>query len=238
MNDPRSQRVTPQQVGTDLRWAKVTGPAAVKVIDRDWIRYVRIAILLAAVVLTWQIVRWQESNYDGAAAGAASTHDRFIGSDVTVEPTRRLIILPTVRAPAPIDSLPQAEPTPPPASSSETEDPPASTEGAAGGPREYVVQPGDTLGGIADSVSVPIEALMNINNISDPDQIRVGQVLKVPNPSLRSPGDVRPDTYTVAEGNTLQQIADRFGVDIEDLAAINGITNPDTIIVGIVLRIP
>ena len=235
MNDPRSRRITPQQVGTDLRWAKVTGPEAVKVIDREWIRYARIVILLAAVVLTWQIVRWQESNYDDAAARAASTRDGILGSDVTVEPTRRPIILPTVRAPAPIDSMPQAEPTQPPASSSETEGPPASTEG---GLREYVVQPGDTLGGIADSVSVPIEALMDVNNISDPDQIEVGQVLTVPNPSRRSPGDSRPDTYTVAEGDTLQQIADRFGVDVDDLAAINGITNPDTIIVGIVLRIP
>lgn len=57
------------------------------------------------------------------------------------------------------------------------------------GPREltddplverYVVQSGDALVNIGKRANVPAEALQRINNISNPRNIRVGQVLKVP----------------------------------------------------------
>ena len=45
-------------------------------------------------------------------------------------------------------------------------------------------------------------------------------------------------TYTVASGDTLGAIANRFGVTIEDLAAVNGIADPNLLAVGQVLAIP
>ena len=47
-----------------------------------------------------------------------------------------------------------------------------------------------------------------------------------------------PHTYTVQPGDTLAQIASRFGVSLEALATANGITNVDLISVGQVLVIP
>lgn len=44
--------------------------------------------------------------------------------------------------------------------------------------------------------------------------------------------------YVVQSGDTLSKIAQRFGVAIEDLMAINGITNPDHIEAGQTLEIP
>lgn len=44
----------------------------------------------------------------------------------------------------------------------------------------YVVQGGDALVNIGKRANVPAEALQRINNISNPRNIRVGQVLKVP----------------------------------------------------------
>lgn len=44
--------------------------------------------------------------------------------------------------------------------------------------------------------------------------------------------------YVVQSGDTLSKIADSFGVNIDDLMAINGITDPDHIEAGQHLEIP
>jgi hypothetical protein len=44
----------------------------------------------------------------------------------------------------------------------------------------YVVQQGDTLYGIAVQFNVPMEALMNANNMDDPNALQVGQELQIP----------------------------------------------------------
>jgi LysM repeat protein len=48
----------------------------------------------------------------------------------------------------------------------------------------------------------------------------------------------QPQTYTVVEGDTLAQIAQRFGTTVEALQAANGIEDPDEIVIGQVLVIP
>ncbi|MEW6242354.1 MAG: LysM peptidoglycan-binding domain-containing protein [Chloroflexota bacterium] len=47
---------------------------------------------------------------------------------------------------------------------------------------EYVVQPGDTLGSIAFSRGVSLEALMQANGLTDPNLLEVGQTLVIPAP--------------------------------------------------------
>ncbi len=47
-------------------------------------------------------------------------------------------------------------------------------------PVTYTVQSGDTLGGIAAELGVPVEALMAANGLDNPDTLAVGQVLLVP----------------------------------------------------------
>lgn len=46
----------------------------------------------------------------------------------------------------------------------------------------YIVQPGDTLAAIALQYGVPLEVLMQLNNISDANLIFVGQQLRIPLP--------------------------------------------------------
>ncbi|HLA19462.1 MAG TPA: LysM peptidoglycan-binding domain-containing protein, partial [Dehalococcoidia bacterium] len=57
---------------------------------------------------------------------------------------------------------------------------------------------------------------------------------------LLSPGEPlgASGDYTVAEGDTLSEIAETFGVSVEQLAEANGIEDPDFILVGQVIRIP
>lgn len=45
---------------------------------------------------------------------------------------------------------------------------------------EYVVQAGDTLGGIAQAYDVPIEELMATNGITNPNLLHIGQALVIP----------------------------------------------------------
>lgn len=40
------------------------------------------------------------------------------------------------------------------------------------------------------------------------------------------------DPHTVRPGETLSEIAERYGVPVRDLAALNGISNPDHIVIG------
>ncbi len=47
---------------------------------------------------------------------------------------------------------------------------------------DYVVQPGDTLAGIAMRFNVPLDLLMEANGIEDPNWISVGRVLTIPPP--------------------------------------------------------
>ena len=47
-------------------------------------------------------------------------------------------------------------------------------------PLTYQVQPGDTLGDIATRLGVPLQDLMEINDIDDPNALDVGQVLIIP----------------------------------------------------------
>ena len=62
------------------------------------------------------------------------------------------------------------------------------------------------------------------------------------NPITVAPVTTTPTTiageYTVQAGDTLGQIAKRVGVSVEEIAQFNGITDPNTIIVGQVLKIP
>ena len=56
----------------DVEWVKVSGPEALAPLDRHWIRYLRVVLLAAAVLIAWRILAWQEDAYQLAAAAAPS----------------------------------------------------------------------------------------------------------------------------------------------------------------------
>jgi spore coat assembly protein SafA len=104
---------------------------------------------------------------------------------------------------------------------------------------EYVVQPGDTLSTIARRFRVSLPVLLAVNpEIADPDLIFPGQVVRIP---LLPPG--RPPVgrclYVVQPGDTLSEIARRFGVDLTTLINANPqIANPDLIFPGQIIFVP
>ncbi len=96
----------------------------------------------------------------------------------------------------------------------------------------YVVQSGDTLSEIAVRYGTTYQALAALNNISDPNLIHPGQTIRVPEKSGPA-----PRYYTIRSGDTLSEIAVRFGTSVAALMFLNGITNPNLIYAGNTIRI-
>jgi LysM repeat protein len=127
----------------------------------------------------------------------------------------------------------------------------------------YIVQRGDTLTSIAIRFNTTVASLVQLNGITNPNSIFIGQRLRlgtgsapvpptataapvvtatpssggvIPTQTSTSPGSGQ--TYLVQPNDTLYRIAIRFNVSIVTLANINGITNYNYIQIGQVLRIP
>ena len=95
----------------------------------------------------------------------------------------------------------------------------------------YTVQAGDSLSAIAARFGTTVAELVSLNNISNPNLIYVGQVLKIQLSGNSS------RTYTVQAGDTLSSIAARFGTTVANLVALNNISDPNLIYVGQVLYV-
>jgi LysM repeat protein len=107
----------------------------------------------------------------------------------------------------------------------------------------YTVQPGDTLYGVARRYGLTAVTLMQANGLAS-THIYVGQQLVIPGagnsalPASEKPVNLPPgDVYVVRPGDTLGQIARRFGLSLTGLARLNGIANPSLIYPGQTLRL-
>ena len=114
---------------------------------------------------------------------------------------------------------------------------------------EYVVLPGDTLGRIAARYHTSVRTLMTLNRIVNPEIIYPGQHLALPAVTGESQPQMAPaqntattpqttQSHVVIVGETLAQIAARYGTNVQALAAVNNIANPSLIYAGQVLNIP
>lgn len=128
--------------------------------------------------------------------------------------------------------IPAGSVSPPPA-----DDPPRT------GSNTYTVQAGDTLYRIARRLGIPVNDIINANNITNPSLIYPGTVLTIPTGSGSTPPNNPPPTappapppppevppvteenvYIVQPGDTLLGIARKFGISVSALTAANGIT--------------
>jgi len=99
----------------------------------------------------------------------------------------------------------------------------------------YTVRKGDTLSGIATKFNTTVARLQSLNNLKDVNRIYVGQVLKVKATTTSSTG--APATYTVKKGDTLSDIALKYGMTVSKLQSLNGIKDANRIYVGQVLKL-
>ena len=102
----------------------------------------------------------------------------------------------------------------------------------------YRVRPGDTLSGIASRHQLTLSELTSINRISPSTLIYPGQVLRVAKviPSSQPPVGA-PDTYVVATGDSLDSVAEKFGITLGALREYNDLARASIIYVGQVLSL-
>ncbi len=125
----------------------------------------------------------------------------------------------------------------------------------------YTVEAGDTLSQIARRSGRSVAELVAWNELSSPDIIEVGQVLRVQPPENRAvatpvdTGSASTETvsrsvpvakpaigkdvtyYTVESGDTLSSIARRSGHSVAELVSWNNLSSADSIEVGQKLRV-
>lgn len=100
----------------------------------------------------------------------------------------------------------------------------------------HTVQPGETLGEIAQQYGTTEAALLELNALDEPDTLLAGQQLLVP--ALATFAPAAPGQHRVQVGETLSEIAKQYNVLLEQLMAANGIADADSVYSGQLLDIP
>jgi len=127
-------------------------------------------------VLDWQFLQTPRDT------GPDGPHGTIITTDVTVVQIEGPPVTPTM--PVPQTPLP-----PPPAPETHATATPAPVPTVAGQPASprplttHTIQAGETLQGIAWRYGVTAEAILRANGLTEPERMRVGQVLVIPAPS-------------------------------------------------------
>jgi LysM repeat protein len=112
----------------------------------------------------------------------------------------------------------------------------------------YTVVAGDNLFRISMNYNMTPQDLATANGIPNMNSILVGTTLTIPNcgtsggnpiPGATAvPGTGTGGTYTVQQGDTLFKISLQFGVPVTSIAAANGISNINLILINQQLVIP
>jgi N-acetylmuramoyl-L-alanine amidase len=120
----------------------------------------------------------------------------------------------------------------------------AATARAAGGGASavgsYTVQAGDTVAAIAGRHGLSTASVLALNGLGWKSLIFPGQVLKlsVGASAVATPSTQEGGRYTIATGDTVSRIAARFGVPVDAVLSVNGLSWSSIIYPGQTIAIP
>lgn len=99
----------------------------------------------------------------------------------------------------------------------------------------YQIMPQDTMFSIAEQFNVPVEDLLSANNLTQNSILFPGMIIIIPPRPPRPPvfpvppiAPLPPQNriYIVRRGDTIWSIARRFGVSVQNIMFVNGLTFP------------
>ena len=100
----------------------------------------------------------------------------------------------------------------------------------------YTVKSGDSLWKIANQYGLTVAELKSLNNLTS-DNLSIGQVLKVSGGSSGNSSNTASNTYTVKAGDSLWNIANKYGITVDELKNLNSLTS-NNLSIGQVLKVP
>ncbi len=95
---------------------------------------------------------------------------------------------------------------------------------------KYTVQSGDSIGNIAEEFGVSINTIVWANNLSNPNVLSTGQVLKI----LPVTGVI----HTIKTGDTIATIAKKYRADEEKIIAFNKLSANEALAAGDEIIVP
>lgn len=115
-------------------------------------------------------------------------------------------------------------------------------------PESYTVQSGDSLSAISAKYNLGMDYIANINGINRNAGLRVGQRLKLTGEEpvaasnkveakIEKVSFEKSDSHVVKPGETLSNIAKKYHLQLDYLAALNGLTRNSTVRIGQRLKI-
>ena len=96
----------------------------------------------------------------------------------------------------------------------------------------YTVKSGDNLSSLASNAESELKQLLLINIIEDPNSIRIGQVLFIPN------AETEIILHTISPGEALSKISSNYDSNLDEIIKINKIENINSINAGDLLYVP
>jgi LysM repeat protein len=96
----------------------------------------------------------------------------------------------------------------------------------------HVVRSGETLSGIAARYGTTVEVLARANRLSNPNYIVTGQHITIPVTATMT------SSHVIQAGETLSDIAARYGTSVGALVRANHLRNPNFIVAGTSLKVP
>jgi LysM repeat protein len=118
-----------------------------------------------------------------------------------------------------------------------------SSASRGGGSGNYTVKPGETLSEIAERYGTSVQRLMQLNGLSSPQDLWAGSRIQVPVTRTSTAAAPKPAVnknatqHKVQSGESLSVIANRYGVSLQNLVAINNISDPNQVVVGQTLKL-
>src|SRR5690554_144918 len=101
----------------------------------------------------------------------------------------------------------------------------------------YTIRAGDTLFALANRYNTTVNAILTANPGLDPNFLRVGQIICIPEP----PTGVCPPnhiTYQIRAGDTFFSLAQRFNTTVDAIRRANPGADPNRLQIGQIICIP